>query len=566
MSDDIRVPFPKLVHGLLPYESRKSLPERLALNWFREPCSELVHPHMEEACARYGFEIGSDSFRAALSIYGPLYIVTTLLTKRHPGEILRRAVPAIFRSSIFFGVFTFLYSRFACFLFTAMGQRNYRVVFWLSPFIMSMLAINIEKSTRRRELAVYMANQTAETLFKMLLSRGWFIYTPFRTGKRLLFATAVALLHLFYNWSPSDLAPSVHALLQVLAGTKCQNSAADWIEKRVRIVTTPILRIASPQNRKGSFSSLANGGSSTYPSSNSPLLHSPNSNSSPAMALKLDTDEIQDLGGLAATDLTLTPQPDHQTDQETSDALESQEPAEAPSSDETGIGSQLPVAPSPTLPDTIEQYVAAYSKSRIMFTINGFVRGFLIGYVVRAVLAFGPKLFNPASFIKNARRIMTKAFGKGAFDFGLFVSLVVGVPRLVKVLLTKLFGREHPLIDAAAGFVGGCCGSVLHSSTEVTLYIASKATEALVECGARNGKLPTIPFFVETLYSFSTATLFYAGSMEPWTVRKSYRKFLAKGSGWHYGRFSESDGCRGLRESSGMNQLHRQYLTFKKES
>jgi len=560
MSDEIRIPFPKLVAGLAPYESRKSLPERLALDWFHAPCSELVHPHMEEACSRYGLEIGTDSFKSALTIYGPLYIVTTLLTKRHPIELLRRAVPAIFRSSIFFGVFTALYARFACLLWTLHGHQNYRYVFWLSPFLMSLVAINIEKSTRRRELAVYMANQTAETLFKMLLSRGWFTYTPFRTGKRALFAAACALLHLFYNWSPADLAPSVHALMRVLAGTKCQNSDADWIENRVRIVTKPILKIAkrsaSVNAGEGQQAQQLQQQQQQQQQQQDTQSQGQNGNS-PTLASERDSNPSSSSSSASSTqeDISI----------ESFEAVESNSALETSTVSGSATRSYMPPE-TPTLPDTIEDLVSSYSKSRIMFTINGFVRGFLVGYIVRSALALGPKLFNPAGFLKNARSILKRCFGKGSVAFGLFVSVMVGVPRLVKVVLSKLFGREHPAIDAAAGFIGGACGSMLQSSTEVTLYIASKATEALIEGGVRLGKLPRIPFFVEILYSFTTATLFFAGSLEPWTVRPSYRKFLAKGSGWHYGRFSESDGLRGLRESMGLNKLREQYLRFKKES
>lgn len=547
MSDNIRVPFPQLVPGLRPYESRVSLPERMAIDWFHEPCSEFVHPHMEHACARYGLEIGTDSFKAALSVYGPLYTVTTLMTKRHPTELLRRALPAIFRSSIFFGTFTFLYARFACFLMQSCGDRNFRFIFWLSPFLMSMVTIFIEKSTRRRELAVYMANQASENIFKMLLSRGYFTYTPFRTGKRALFAAAIALLHVFYHWSPQDLAPSVHALLRVLAGTKCQNSDADWIEKRVRIVTTPILRLAGPK-KSGAVPARGHEGDSRESLSAGNFASS--SEGTPSSDSSNRSSSAQEGTTLPQTTIFNAPQYADGEDATTESRSEKEQ-----------------CLNEPTLPDAIENYISSsYSRSRVMFTLNGFVRGFLIGYVVRAALAFGPKLFNPAAFLKNARKILTRSFGSASFEFGLFISVVVGVPRLAKVIMTKFFGKEHPMIDAVAGFIGGCCGSLLHSSTEVTLYIASKATEALVQCGVRRGSLPRIPFFVELLYSFSTATLFYAGSLEPWSVRPSYRKFLAKGSGWHYGRFSESDGVRSLRETTGMNQLHRQYIAYKKES
>lgn len=465
-------PFPVLIPNWNVYLNRITPVEVLSLDWFRKPCSEFVHQHLGNSCDRYGLEVWKDTFIAAIKIYGPLYFVFTLMSKKKPVELLKKVLISALRSSVFFATNDGLYSRFTCLLFELAGQRNHRAIFFVAPFLASLASIYIETKSRRRELAVYMTNQAAETTFKMLLSRGWFTYMPFKEGKRLLFSLACAILLYFYNYSPEDLSSSIYSLLKVIFGSKSQTSQGDWIENRVRNVTKPVLILRNKSNQNNSL----------------------------------------------------------------------------------------------ILPDAFENILLSYSHSRFMFWFNGFVRGFLIGYFVKSLLSFLPTLFQPASFAHSWRHFISKSFGVKSLNFGYFIALMVGVPRLFKMILLLLFRRQHPLIELASGFLGGWFSSKIASSTEVTMYIGAKAVEAIVQKLVRNHKLPRIPHFVELLYANSSAILLYAAEIEPFSLRSSYRNFLAKASGWHYARFSESDGIRALRIIFGTEDLKLNYLRFKKES
>jgi hypothetical protein len=202
------------------------------------------------------------------------------------------------------------------------------------------------------------------------------------------------------------------------------------------------------------------------------------------------------------------------------------------------------------------------SALRTSYYVNGFLRGFALGYFVKSTLAFLPKLFSLPSFIKNFKAAMSASFGSGSLKFGLFVSLMVGIPRFVRVIALKLLGKDYPAVEALAGFLGGAA-SIVQCSTEITMYLLFKAVEGLFWFLCKRGVLRPIPYGAELLYSLSTATLFYACELEPWSLRSSYRNFLQKTSGGHYLMFSNGAGMTNLREQLSMNALKQDFKRFK---
>lgn len=202
------------------------------------------------------------------------------------------------------------------------------------------------------------------------------------------------------------------------------------------------------------------------------------------------------------------------------------------------------------------------SALQTSYWVNGFIRGFALGYFVKSALAFLPKLFSLPSLLKNFKAAARSSFGSSSLKFGLFVSFMVGIPRLVRVIARKLLGQDYPAIEAAAGFLGGAA-SIVQCSTEITMYLLFKAIEGLFWFLCRRGVLKPIPYGAELLYSLSTATLFYACELEPWSLRSSYRNFLQKTSGGHYGKFSNGAGMTNLRLQLGMNALKKDFKRFK---
>lgn len=444
---------------LKSFRDRISDPQELAKDWFSTSCRCVIHPH-EGSCNNFFSELWWITFKSGVSMYTPMYLITSAISNPNPKLVLKRAIPAIIRSTLFLSIYTGGYGRILCYLINRFGHS--RFVYWLAPFLASIVTFYIEKPQRRRELSVFMVNQGVENMFKMLLSRGYLAYTPFETSKKLLFALSVAVLMYFVRWEPDNMSPTIRTLIKTLMASEDK----DWLEEKVQTVTSPLLRLQvlllgdNPNKENGS------------------------------MPFEWDT-------------------------------------------------------------------------RRCLFLLNGFIRGFTIGYTAKVTLSFMPKIFKPMKLIQNFQKITSRSFGKSSFQFGLFVSLLVGVPRLIKIILTTLLKKDHPLIDIVSGFLGGISTMIL-SSTEFTMYLLSKAIECVVYALISRKIVPTIPMFENIVYSLGAASLFYSGSWEPWTVRPSYLNFVAKMSGNHYSRFSECDALRSMRIKTGMEDLHQEYIKLRK--
>lgn len=444
-------------------------PNELLKDWSNAGCDAIIHPH-DESCDRFFLELWSVSFKSALSVYTPMYLITTTISTKNIKQIVKKAVPAIIRSSLFLSLFTAFYQRILCYLINRFGHT--RFAYWLAPFISSFFTLFIEKGPRRRELSVFMLNQSIENLFKLLLSRGYLPYIPFEAGKKLIFSISVSILLYFFKWERENMSPSIRSLIKSLMAPEVMLEKNDWLEHHVEKFTSPILTLKN---------------------------------------ITFGKDESEE--------------------------------------------------PNESCPIREKSFYHLKSKN-LMFWVNGFVRGFTIGYFAKITLSLISKIFKPKKFLANWKQIMIRSFGKNSLKFGLFVSMLVGIPRFTKILLTSLFNTENKWIDIVSGLAGGLA-TYSYSSTEFTMYLLSKALESIVYALIQRKILPKIPLFESFIYSIGSANLFYSGSWEPWTLRPSYRKFIVKCSGEHYARFSESDGLRSLRIGSGMEELHQKYLQYK---
>lgn len=448
------------------YINRVSDPKELLKDWENTKCDAIIHPHVD-SCNKFFLELWSITFKNGLSVYTPMYLITTSLSTKDVKLIAKKAIPAIIRSSLFLSLYTALYQRFLCYFINRMGHT--RFAYWLAPFLSSIITLYIEKAPRRRELSVFMVNQGAENIFKLLYSRGYLTYYPFEAGKKVIFAMSVAVLMYFFKWERENMSPSIRSLIKSLMAPEVMLEKNDWLERHVEKFTSPLLTLKNI----------------TFGDD--------------------DDSESKERKGLQKFN---------------------------------------------------------FNSKKLMFWVNGFVRGFTIGYFSKATLSLISKIFKPRRFLRNWQKVLVKSFGKDSLRFACFVSLLVGIPRMVKIFLITLFKQESKWIDIISGLTGGL-STYIYSSTEFTMYLLSKALECLVYSLIDRKILPSIPFFETMVYSVGAATLFYSGSWEPWTLRPSYRNFVAKCSGDHYSRFSESDGLRSLRIKSGMEKLHQNYLKFK---
>eukprot|EP01125_Pyxidicula_operculata_P010735 TRINITY_DN3532_c0_g2_i1.p1 TRINITY_DN3532_c0_g2~~TRINITY_DN3532_c0_g2_i1.p1 ORF type:complete len:485 (+),score=67.74 TRINITY_DN3532_c0_g2_i1:9-1463(+) len=182
------------------------------------PCHEVVHRHI--SCQKWPIVCAKSSFLSALRIYGPLFITTWLIQskfKPNLNELFLRTIPAIVRSSSFLAVISGMFPLLVC-LWSKAGFKHSRGSLWFSSFFAALSGILIEKSHRRTELAVYVANQAVELYYRMLRSRGWI--PEIEHGSEILFTLSFAVLNYFHRNQRDCLASSVNGLLKVIVGVE----------------------------------------------------------------------------------------------------------------------------------------------------------------------------------------------------------------------------------------------------------------------------------------------------------------------------------------------------------
>lgn len=105
-----------------------------ALWW---PCSHVIHNtthtpqgHFLQLCDRDAFWVGVNAFRAAATIYGPLFVASGLLSGKltNPRFVLFKLLPSIARSSLFVACIGFFWVRFACLGRQITGELQYPFV------------------------------------------------------------------------------------------------------------------------------------------------------------------------------------------------------------------------------------------------------------------------------------------------------------------------------------------------------------------------------------------------------------------------------------------------------
>jgi len=189
---------------------------------FCRPCTEVIHPHV--GCNMFTYLCFQSGFISAFKAYGTLFLFSTLIkTKFRPKleDLVLKTLPTIIRRVVS-GVFPLL----VC-LWSKTGNHS-GPSFFVLPFIAALAGIAIEKSSRRTELAVYVANQAIELYYHMLVSRG--LIPPIRHGREILFTLSFSVLVYFHKHHRHLLPGSVNSLLKVIIGVE---NNMDIIEKHV---------------------------------------------------------------------------------------------------------------------------------------------------------------------------------------------------------------------------------------------------------------------------------------------------------------------------------------------
>lgn len=153
-------------------------------------CYEIGHtwtPH----CAEASVYVGLNAFKEALKIYLPLYVASLVYSRRYDAKSVKRTLQAVLISSFFLGFNAFAFIAVFCSLRRLVGRFNFFNASYLPGFLASLMAILLERKSRRQALAIYVCNIASETIFRMRVSRN--DIRPVKHGEVILFSVASAL-------------------------------------------------------------------------------------------------------------------------------------------------------------------------------------------------------------------------------------------------------------------------------------------------------------------------------------------------------------------------------------
>jgi len=182
-------------------------------------CSKIIHPFCPESCTKAALLVWKDAFLFASKLYIPLFVVPAIIFQRKQKGLfgpIANAIPSILNSSSFLATLASCVLPIGCALRKVSGRFRPFLVF-LGGVFGGFLSILIERRERRKELAVYTMNQSAEALYNMGMYRG---YLPaFKYGDVFIFMVASGLLSYFYNHDQKCLS-HIKGLIAFLVGDK----------------------------------------------------------------------------------------------------------------------------------------------------------------------------------------------------------------------------------------------------------------------------------------------------------------------------------------------------------
>lgn len=110
---------------------------------------------------------------------------------------LKRTFWGILQSTCFLTTNGYTFSLILCILRHFIGSFNFYTASFVPSFLSSMIALSIERPTRRGLLCLYVSNVATETLFNMACSRGYCRPIPY--GQVLIFGASISVLLYYFR-------------------------------------------------------------------------------------------------------------------------------------------------------------------------------------------------------------------------------------------------------------------------------------------------------------------------------------------------------------------------------
>lgn len=435
-------------------------------------CYEVGHtwtPHCTDAALGLGLTV----FLQGLKMYSGLYILSHFVFGRKAAIDKKQVLTILessFRSSAFLGFNAMTMLLGFCSVRKVTGKFYYTLCASLPAFIGSLMAIYIEKPSRRSALAFYVANIACECLFNIASNRGFITTIP--GGQVILFTLSMSILLFLikrhgYGSDPVSLA------LRFLMGSE------EARIKRKKNQPTEGKEHIIKEREEGEKKNLPESFQDVIEIRGEKMKQKETAVSSPFFSFLPSIPFFQTNSAHSLLDYLGLTVPRH------------------------GSCGHLGMF--------CDEYVT-----------SGFIKSFTIGYFLQSAIT---SVLRAKIIIKDPI-LMTRSFtSRQSIKFGLFLGSFCGIYKATSCYLRHLNGKDGEWHALVGGLMAG--PSMIYApNTTITLYVTWKMIEALYSIGTENDVIPYPNETLSCIYAASVAVIFYVGVMEPSMLRGSYMKFI----------------------------------------
>ncbi|KAK3928012.1 Transmembrane protein 135 [Frankliniella fusca] len=187
-------------------------------------CVDYVHP-WTQSCADGSCSLFFHAVQHSGRLYFTVYMLSLLMHRRIPSpQKLKNTLLGIVQSTAFLTANAFGYSLSLCFLRAIMGNFNFMTISYVPSFIASLVAILVERPSRRSLLTLYVTNVASETLFRMAVWRK--MVKPIPYGDVMIFAVSIASVLYMYRKGHNS-KDAIFSMLRVAIGPHEEHGSAN---------------------------------------------------------------------------------------------------------------------------------------------------------------------------------------------------------------------------------------------------------------------------------------------------------------------------------------------------
>lgn len=448
-------------------------------------CYEIGHtwtPH----CSQAWLDLWFTTFVRALRLYGLLYLVGQIISRRYGVRAFVQTLKSTVNSSMFISQNFFLYLVFACVSSRLMGRLSIIPATFLSGCLSAGCAILIERPGRRVMLAVYMLNLATDILYRMLRSRG--IVKDIQHGEVAVFALSLGG-YIYYSRKHGYFEDMVPFVLRHLFGAEELHGSEHQKTKNASLLVNVDSQVDGIQD------------------GNDPLC---DGTGRVHAAGQVSGNEI--VNGLATASSQETRHASKISHAKGKRDINANEPLSTIPSQRC-LAANILGARHPSCQHS-SGCLALFSRHMAKFASLGWAVG------------FGFSLFGDLKRLPSRRRSFLKhLFGSSSLRSACFLGGLTGVYRFVSCSLRWASNGQRDWHGLVAGTAAGLTAAAAPNSN-AALYLLWKLIELAYLKSAEENLVPKFSSAPVFLYSLCTGIMLYAAILEPHNLRPQYLKFL----------------------------------------